>query len=174
MSTVTRQRFKGEIGALRGHLKGKMTIFSGHSGVGKSSLVNLFDPEITQEVEPQPEIKSKGRHTTTYASLIKLGTGGYVIDTPGIGSFAMADRAALEWCHGFLEIRAMVGSCKFRECRHIDEPGCSVLVKLAEGAIDPRRYQSYANLVLGETGREGRVRGHEKEVEEEDSDDPGE
>jgi ribosome biogenesis GTPase len=155
------------IDSIKAALKDRITLFSGHSGVGKSSLINLFTPEIVQEVEPEPEgIKSKGRHTTTYASLIRLGIGGAVIDTPGLRSFALAERTALEWSHGFREIRALVGQCKFRECRHIDEPGCAVLKALEAGEIDARRYQSYANLILGETGREGRTRDRERESEE--------
>ncbi|MFW7380308.1 MAG: ribosome small subunit-dependent GTPase A [Oligoflexus sp.] len=139
-------------------LEGKVTILSGHSGVGKSSLVNRFRPEIIQEVEPNSEIFYKGRHTTTYASFIKLGTGGSVIDTPGIRSFLLGDRSAIDLTHGFRELRPFMGKCKFRECRHIDEPGCAVLQALADGLISERRYRSYVGLLLGDTGREGRTR----------------
>ena len=147
-----------EIQEIHGLLKNKFTILSGHSGVGKSSLVNMFNPEIVQDVEENSDIFYKGRHTTTYASLIKLGKGGYVIDTPGIRSFVLGQRDAIALTHGFIELRAYMGKCKFRECRHIDEPGCAVLEALAEGKITDRRYRSYLGLLLGDTGREGRTR----------------
>lgn len=147
-----------EIQEIHGLLNDKFTILSGHSGVGKSSLVNMFNPEIVQDVEENSDIFYKGRHTTTYASLIKLGKGGYVIDTPGIRSFVLDQRDAISLTHGFIELRAYMGKCKFRECRHMDEPGCKVLEALAEGKISERRYRSYIGLLLGDTGREGRTR----------------
>ncbi len=147
-----------EIKELHELLDGKVTILSGHSGVGKSSLVNLFRPEIEQEVEPNSEIFYKGRHTTTYASMIKLGRGGSVIDTPGIRSFVLSERTAIELGYCFIEIRSLMPHCKFRECRHIDEPSCAVLQALSEGRINERRWRSYKGILLGDTGREGRTR----------------
>lgn len=144
-------------------LDGKVTILSGHSGVGKSSLANLFRPEIEQEVEPNSEIFYKGRHTTSYASMIKLGRGGYVIDTPGIRSFVLSERTALELSYGFVEIRAFMNQCKFRECRHVDEPECAVLQAVAEGRVSSRRHKSYVGILQGETGREGRTRDDHRE-----------
>lgn len=143
---------------LRDCLHNKMSILSGHSGVGKSSIVNLFKPEITQEVEENPNIFYKGRHTTTYASLISMGIGGYVIDTPGIRSFVMDNFSSIDLSHYFLELRSLRSQCKFRECRHIDEPGCAVLEALEQEKISSRRYRSYVNLLSGESGREGRNR----------------
>ncbi len=142
-------------------LSGKITILSGHSGVGKSSLVNLFRPEIVQEVEPDADIFYKGRHTTTYASFIQLASGGYVVDTPGIRSFLLGERSAVDLTHSFRDFRPFMGQCKFRECRHIDEPDCAVLQALHNGKIKNRRYQSYKGLLLGDTGREGRTRDDE-------------
>lgn len=147
-----------ELDRLKTLLDHKISMVSGHSGVGKSSLVNLFDPEIVQEVEENADIFYKGRHTTTYASFISLGTGGYIIDTPGIRSFLLGDRNSIDLSFGFRELRDHVGRCKYRECRHLDEPGCSVLKALDNGEISSRRYQSYKGLLLGDTGREGRVR----------------
>ncbi len=135
----------------------KVSLLSGHSGVGKSSLINLLRPEIEQDVE-KDDILYKGRHTTTYASLIKLGIGGYVIDTPGIRSFAIEERGAVElsWC--FVELRGFIGKCKYRECRHVDEPDCSVRQAVREGRISMWRYKSYIAILTGATGREGRLR----------------
>ncbi len=147
-----------EIQEIHRLMDGKVTLLSGHSGVGKSSLVNLFRPEIQQDVEPNSDIFYKGRHTTTYASMIRLGRGGYVIDTPGIRSFVLGDRSAIELSYGFVEIRALMGQCKFRECRHVDEPDCAVREAVATGSISERRYRSYVSIMQGETGREGRTR----------------
>ena len=147
-----------EIKRLQAMLVGKITLLSGHSGVGKSSLVNLFTPEIVQPVEENPDIFYKGRHTTTYASFIKLGTGGYTIDTPGIRSFTFDEKSSIELSHCFIEMRPYIGKCKFRECKHIDEPECVIQEAVAEGKISEWRYRSYIGILLGATGREGRMR----------------
>jgi len=139
-------------------LEGRITLATGHSGVGKSSIVNLYDPEIVQPVEPDSNIFYKGRHTTTYASFIKLGTGGYVIDTPGIRSLTFEEQGPIELSHCFVEFRPLLGKCKFRECRHIDEPECSVLQAVERGEISQPRYKSYLAILLGASGREGRLR----------------
>lgn len=147
-------------------LKGRISMLSGHSGVGKSSLVNLFEPELVQAVEKNEDIFYKGRHTTSYASFIKLGTGGYVIDTPGIRSFVLQDLSYRELAYGFLEIRELIGMCKFQGCRHLDEPECAVRRAAEDGRISTRRYQSYRGILQGTTGREGRVR--DIEIDESD------
>lgn len=147
-----------QIKQLKKLLKGKVSLFSGHSGVGKSSIVNLFDPEIIQPVEENADIFYKGRHTTTYASFIKLGTGGYIIDTPGIRSFTFHEKTAIELSHCFVEMRPLLGRCKYRECRHIDEPDCLVRAAVEAGTISLARYKSYLGILLGATGREGRIR----------------
>jgi ribosome biogenesis GTPase len=146
-------------------LKDKITLLSGHSGVGKSSVINLFDPEIVQMVEPDEDIFYKGRHTTTFASFIKLGkagkgrkTLGYAIDTPGIRSFTFEEKSAIELSHCFVEMRPFLGQCKFRECRHIDEPDCLIRAAVDDGRISRARYKSYLGILLGATGREGRIR----------------
>ena len=146
-------------------LEAKISILSGHSGVGKSSLANLFDPEIVQVVEPDEDIFYKGRHTTTFASFVKLGIGGYLIDTPGIRSFLIEERGPIELSDCFVEMRAHLGQCKYRECRHIDEPDCLIKAAVKEGRIDEGRYRSYVAILTGATGREGRIR--ELDVDEE-------
>jgi ribosome biogenesis GTPase / thiamine phosphate phosphatase len=147
-----------DVTELRFELKGRISMLSGHSGVGKSSLVNLFQPELVQAVEKNDDIFYKGRHTTSYASFLKLGTGGYVIDTPGIRSFVLQDLNHRELSEGFIEFRNFTGQCKYRECRHLEEPECAVRAAAASGAIDARRYQSYKGILQGTTGREGRTR----------------
>ncbi|MBP9707623.1 MAG: ribosome small subunit-dependent GTPase A [Oligoflexales bacterium] len=139
-------------------LKNKISIVSGHSGVGKSSLVNLFRPEIVQDVEPDDDIFYKGRHTTSFASFIKLEMGAYIIDTPGIRSFLLNFIEPAELANGFREFRSYVSQCKYRECQHNEEPDCAVKNAVLEGKISVRRYHSYLGQLLGETGREGRTR----------------
>lgn len=143
--------------AIKSVFKKKISLVSGHSGVGKSSLVNLLKPEIDQDVETE-DILTKGRHTTTYSSFIKLGVGGYVIDTPGIRSFMIEDRSSIDLSWSFLELRPYQGQCKYRECRHIDEPDCAVVKAVSEGKISRWRYKSYLAILTGASGREGRLR----------------
>jgi ribosome biogenesis GTPase len=137
---------------------GKISLLSGHSGVGKSSLVNLFNPEIIQDVEPDSDIFYKGRHTTSYASFIRLSKDGYAIDTPGVRSFLIQERDPIELSYGFLELRALMGSCAFRECRHVDEPDCAILKAVEDGKIPQWRYKNYLGIMLRNTGREGHVK----------------
>jgi ribosome biogenesis GTPase len=136
--------------------EGEISLVAGHSGVGKSSIVNLMEPEIIQDVETE-EVLLKGRHTTTYASFLKLGTGGFVIDSPGIRSFLIKDYDPIElsWC--FVDLRPYISKCKFRECRHLDEPGCAVQDAVKKGEISAWRYKSYIAILTGASGREGRV-----------------
>ena len=152
---ATRDSVTKELAAV---LKGKITAFSGHSGVGKSSIVNLFKPELVQAVELNENIAYKGRHTTSYASFLKLGSGGYVIDTPGVRSFLLREDSPIHLTHCFIEMRPFLGKCTFRECRHVEEPGCRVLEAVESGKIAPWRYKSYLGLLLGTTGRQGRTR----------------
>ena len=158
ISLLEQNRFFKEIEILKNIMKDKISLLSGHSGVGKSSLVNILSPEIVQEVEANSEIFYKGRHTTTYASFIKLAIGGAVVDTPGIRSFVLGERNANELGFGFKDIRQYMGDCKFRLCQHINEPECAVLQAREKGHLSERRYRSYKGMLLGITGREGRLR----------------
>lgn len=152
-----------EIQELKMGLRGKVSMLSGHSGVGKSSLVNIFEPELVQAVEANDDIFYKGRHTTSYASFIKLGTGGYVIDTPGIRSFVLQDLPHGDLAYGFPELRALMGKCRYPACRHLEEPECVIKDAVEAGTVSRRRYESYKGILLGSTGREGRVRDIETE-----------
>ncbi len=129
--------------ALREHT----SIFVGQSGVGKSSLVNVLLPEADMRVGELSENTQKGTHTTTTAQLFHLECGGTLIDSPGIREFGLwhMSRQQVEW--GFREFRALLGSCKFRDCQHEQEPGCAVLAAVESGTISGRRLASYRYIV---------------------------
>jgi ribosome biogenesis GTPase len=123
------------------------SIFVGQSGVGKSSLVNVLLPEADMRVGALSENTQKGTHTTTTAQLFHLECGGTLIDSPGIREFGLwhMNRQQVEW--GFREFRALLGSCKFRDCQHEQEPGCAVLAAVESGTISERRLASYRYIV---------------------------
>ncbi len=134
------------IDELRRHLIGSMTVLVGHSGVGKSSLLRHLVPEaviVTAEVSAKSH---KGRHTTSSSRLYVLPEGGYLIDTPGVRSVVLGDTHASEVASVFREI-AEAPPCKFRECTHRMEPGCTVLAGLQSGAVPPIVYQRYRKLL---------------------------
>lgn len=131
-------------------LKGKTTLLSGHSGVGKSTFLNKLIPEAQQATKEISKFSAKGVHTTTFAEMFELENGGYLIDTPGIKEFGILDIEENELSHYFVEMRQYLGQCKYNNCRHINEPGCMVLQKLEEGFIHPYRYDSYVNILFEE------------------------
>ncbi len=130
-------------------LVGKTTLLSGHSGVGKSTLLNKIIPEAEQATKEISKFSAKGVHTTTFAEMFPLDPG-YLIDTPGIKEFGILDIDDNELSHYFVELRKYLGQCKYNNCRHINEPGCVVLEKLEEGYIHPYRYDSYVNILFEE------------------------
>src|SRR5690606_9537448 len=140
------------------------TILSGDWGDGKPSLVNLFKPELTQVGAANSDLRYKERHTTSYASMIKLGRGVDVIDTPGTRRVVVRQRGHIPLSAAFLEYRALMNHGKLRECRHIDEAGCAALEAVKDGRISERRYGSYKGIVLGISGREGRTRDDSRET----------
>jgi ribosome biogenesis GTPase len=127
-------------------LQGKTTLFSGHSGVGKSTLLNRLVPEANQATKEVSGFTTKGVHTTTFAEMFDY-EGGYIIDTPGIKEFGILDIEEQELSHYFVELRQYLGHCRYNDCRHVNEPGCVVLEKLEEGYIHPYRYDSYVRIL---------------------------
>ncbi|WP_345954391.1 ribosome small subunit-dependent GTPase A [Mucilaginibacter sp. PAMB04168] len=150
-----------EVSALKGtnipqlkeQLKDKITLFSGHSGVGKSSLMNAILPDIQIRTMEVSEWSDKGMHTTTFAEMYDLPGGGHIIDTPGIRELGIIDIEKQELGHFFPEMRSRMHDCRFNNCRHINEPGCAVLEALEEGAIEPSRYDSYLSIYNGNDTR---------------------
>nr|BCX00430.1 MAG: putative ribosome biogenesis GTPase RsgA [Bacteroidota bacterium] len=133
--------------ALRGLLCDRVSVFSGPSGVGKSSLLNALQPGLNLRVGEISQATEKGRHTTTFAALYRLDFGGYVVDTPGLREFGLWDIAPEELGHYFPEIRQFLGSCRFHNCTHTHEPDCAVKEAVAAGKIAPWRYESYLAML---------------------------
>jgi ribosome biogenesis GTPase len=127
-------------------LKDKTTLFSGHSGVGKSSLINALLPDRSIKTGEVSEATDKGQHTTTFAEMHTLPFGGYLIDTPGIRELGIFDIRPEELGHYFREMRALMNECRFNNCRHVNEPGCAVVKAVEEGDIEISRYESYLSI----------------------------
>lgn len=133
---------------LRARLDGRVSVFVGQSGVGKSSLINSLLPGVDTRVGALSASTRKGTHTTTTARLFHFPGGGMLIDSPGIREFALSHVSRADVDAGFRELRDYLGRCRFRNCRHEQEPGCALREALAEGRIHPQRMESY-RLVLG-------------------------
>ena len=134
-------------------LKDKTTLFSGHSGVGKSSLINVLLPGHDIKTGIISESSDKGQHTTTFAEMHTLPFGGYLIDTPGIRELGIFDIRPEELGHYFVEMRALMNQCRFNNCRHVNEPGCAVITAVEEGKIELSRYESYLSIFHGNETR---------------------
>jgi ribosome biogenesis GTPase len=134
-------------------LKDKVTLFSGHSGVGKSSLINALLPNLQLRTTEISEWHDKGMHTTTFAEMFELPQGGYIVDTPGIRELGVIDIEKNELSHFFPEMRARLNQCRFNSCRHINEPGCAVIKAVEDGEIELSRYESYLSIYHGNDTR---------------------
>ena len=131
---------------LRQQLAGKLSVFAGSSGVGKSSLLNAIQPGLGLQVKDVSEATGKGMHTTRYTEIFPLDVGGYVADTPGIRGLALFDVEPSELDAYFREIAPLVADCQFSNCTHRNEPKCAVRAAVADGRIAPQRYESYLRL----------------------------
>jgi ribosome biogenesis GTPase / thiamine phosphate phosphatase len=125
----------------------KVTLLSGHSGVGKSTLVNVIDPDLDLVTQQVSEAHNKGMHTTTFAEMYPLHFGGFIIDTPGIKGFGLVDVSEFELADYFPEILRLKGQCKFHNCKHVNEPKCAVKDAVAVDEIHPVRYDSYLSIL---------------------------
>lgn len=136
------------IDTLRQTISGRTVLFCGHSGVGKSALLNAISPDLNLKVGQVSDWSLKGRHTTTFAEIFPLGDA-FLIDTPGIKEFGMVDFNAQELSHFFPEMRAVLHECYFANCTHRHEPRCAVKQAVEEGHISADRYQNYLNILDG-------------------------
>ena len=128
-------------------MKDKISMFSGHSGVGKSALVNRMDPNLDIRVGEISEVHEKGKHTTTFAQMYELCFGGYIIDTPGIKEFALFDMEKETLAQRFPEMRALMHDCHFNNCTHLHEPHCAIKDAVEQGVIADWRYENYCNMM---------------------------
>jgi ribosome biogenesis GTPase len=134
-------------------LKDKVTVIAGHSGVGKSTLINRLEPGINLKTAEISDYHKTGKHTTTFAEMHKLSFGGYIIDTPGIRGFGLYHIEKNELYHFFRDIFAHSKKCKYHNCLHINEPGCAVKAAVEEGKIALSRYNSYLNIYFDDSGK---------------------
>ncbi len=145
---------EADLDSLKPSLAHKTTLVAGHSGVGKSTLLNRLSPGIQQTVSEVSEVTRKGTHTTTYAEMFSIDHDTYMIDTPGIKEWGLVEMEPQEISDYFPEMRELRLSCRFgARCLHLQEPGCAVLTALKNGTIADSRYQSYVRMVSGEDSR---------------------
>ena len=138
---------EAQISFLRKELKDKQVMISGNSGVGKTTLVNSLDPTLTLRTGEISKVHEQGKHTTTFAEMHSLSSGGYIIDTPGIRAFGVIDLEKEHMAHYFPEMRNLIGACRFHNCLHLNEPNCAVKAAVEKDEISFSRYQSYLDLM---------------------------
>lgn len=139
-----------DIQQLQERLNGKVSLFSGHSGVGKSTILNQVHSEIQQKTSEVSTFANKGVHTTTYAEMFRIDQKTFVIDTPGIKELGLMDINEGELRDYFPEMRALIGECKFYNCTHVHEPGCAVRDAVESGEISESRYYNYLSMLEDE------------------------
>ncbi len=135
------------IEGLKQAIQNKTNVINGHSGVGKSTLINIIQPGLNIKTKQISDVHKTGKHTTTYSTLYKLLFGGYIIDTPGIKGFGMLDMESWEISHYFPEIFKISENCQYNNCSHTHEPGCAVKVAVESGKIARSRFISYLGLL---------------------------
>ncbi len=143
MSVIEKKGIK----EVKNKLKDKITLISGHSGVGKSSLLNVIFPDINLKIQDISGWSGKGQHTTTFAEMFDLPFGGNIIDTPGMREFGLVDITKQELSHYFPEMKNRLNNCQFNNCLHVNEPGCAIKEAVAKGTIHEDRYVSYINIL---------------------------
>ncbi|SFE87600.1 ribosome small subunit-dependent GTPase A [Thermophagus xiamenensis] len=145
---VTSAKHDQNIDLVRELLKNKVSLLAGHSGVGKSTLINRVEPTLNLKTAKISDAHNTGRHTTTFTEMHPLGIGGYIIDTPGIRGFGLFNIKKEELAHFFREIFKFSSQCRYHNCTHLHEPGCAVKDAVEKGNIALSRYNSYVRIFL--------------------------
>lgn len=145
---------KKNLNTFAAQMKDKISLLSGHSGVGKTALLNAIDPGLKLKTGAISAYHKKGKHTTTFAEMYPLKTGGWVVDTPGIKEFGLYDLEKETLAQRFPEMRELMADCRFSNCTHLREPGCAVKKALEHGQIAQFRYLNYVNMMLDEQTNE--------------------
>lgn len=138
---------KHDLSPLRPCLHGHTSVLVGQSGMGKSTIINTLLPDAAVRVAEVSAALDSGRHTTTHARLYHLDAGSHIIDSPGLQEFGLHHLEADELAHAFVEFRPHLGNCRFRDCRHVTEPGCALAAACERGEISAQRLESYRALV---------------------------
>lgn len=138
---------KDNISFLKDEINQKQVVISGHSGAGKSTLINALDPSLNIKTGEISEYHLQGQHTTTFAEMHQLSSGGFIIDTPGIKAFGVVDLEKSVISHYFPEMRKLLGKCKYHNCMHINEPDCAVKNAVENDEIHYSRYKTYTDLI---------------------------
>ncbi|MBK8805406.1 MAG: ribosome small subunit-dependent GTPase A [Bacteroidales bacterium] len=147
-STIATSAKTGEnIETLKNLMCNKINLLAGNSGVGKTSLVNTIDNALNLKTLEVSKHNKKGQHTTTFAEMFKLSSGGYIIDTPGLKAFGLLDMEKWEISHYFPEMFERLKDCQFHNCKHVHEPGCNVIKAVEAGQISIMRYNNYLSLM---------------------------
>jgi ribosome biogenesis GTPase / thiamine phosphate phosphatase len=144
---------KTGLDTLKSLMKDKITLVSGNSGVGKTTLLNNFNPALNLKTGEISDYHKQGKHITTFPEMHQMPFGGFVIDTPGMKGFGVVDMERNEIYHFFREIFNVSKNCRFNNCLHLDEPGCAVRTAVEKGEIDFLRYRSYLNIVEGDDSK---------------------
>ncbi|MFY0627977.1 MAG: ribosome small subunit-dependent GTPase A [Reichenbachiella sp.] len=142
-----------DVKKLETELTHKTSLISGHSGVGKSTLINNLVPDANQTTSEISDFVGKGVHTTTFAQRFTVKSSTYIIDTPGIKELGLAEIEPNELSHYFPELRELLGECKFNNCTHTHEPGCAIATAYEAGHISQTRFDSYLSMLMGDDNR---------------------